>query len=256
MRSHQHLGKNIRSQNGLSGIEGKMSSQVKELQSQIVLAKNYLKTKDFDKAEGILLKILKQHKLADAYNMLGLMYADQGKFNFAEVAFKNALKINPNYMEAALNLSVVYNNLGLGKKSKEIYQKLKAYGAKSRGAMDPMLLAKLANMHAEIGDLYHSVGEYKLAIDQYEQAVDLCPKFIDIQTKLATSYRESGKKDKAHKIFSKSKKLANRYAPYWIALGVTYYSQNKRKDARKAWDKALRLEPSNKIVQAYSKLIA
>ncbi|MBN8555054.1 MAG: tetratricopeptide repeat protein [Deltaproteobacteria bacterium] len=233
-----------------------MSTKTKELQSQISLAKNYIKTKQYDRAEDILLKILKVHKLADVYNSLGLLYADLGKFNFAEIAFKNALKINPQYMEAALNLSVVYNNLGLGKKSKEIYQKLKAYGAKSRGAMDPMLMAKIANMHAEIGDLYHSVGEYKLAIGEYEQAVDLCPQFIDVQTKLATSYRETGKKTQALKIFNKVKKSASRYAPFWIALGVTYYSQNKRKDALKSWQKALLIEPGNKVAQAYCKLVA
>ena len=74
-----------------------------------------------------------------------LLYADLGKFNFAKVAFKKALEINPNYMEAALNLSVIFNNLGLGRESKAIYEKLKKYGAASRGAMDPMLMAKVAN---------------------------------------------------------------------------------------------------------------
>lgn len=226
-----------------------------DLQSQIQLAKNLGRTKNYDRAEDIFLKLLKQHKLADVYNALGLIYADQGKFNFAEVAFKQALRINPQYMEAALNLSVVYNNLGLGKESKKIYQKLKSYGAKSRGSIDAMLLQKLSNMHAEIGDLYHSVGEYKLAIQQYEQAVDLCPQYIDIQTKLGTAYRESRNIAKALKLFNKVKSKASKYAPFWIALGVTHYAKNNRKEANKAWKKALSLEPRNKIAMAYCKLV-
>ncbi len=228
----------------------------KELQGQIQLGKNLLRTKQYERAEEIFLKIIKSHKLADVYNALGLIYADQGKFNFAETAFKRALMINPNYMEAALNLSVIYNNLGLGKKSKEIYKKLRDYGAKSRGAMDVMLMSKIANMHAEIGDLYHSVGEYGLAVKSYEQALDLCPSYIDIQTKLGTAYREMGQRGKALKVFQKAKKRAGRFAPFWIALGVTYYAQNKRGAAKKAWERAVKIEPQNKVARAYVKLLA
>ena len=230
--------------------------ETKELQNQISLAKDLVRTRQNEKAEELLLKILKSHKLADVYNTLGTLYADQGKFNFAEISFKKALEINPNYMEAALNLSVIYNNLGLSKKSKEIYQKLKKYGASSKGAMDPLLLSRISNMHAEIGDLYHSVGEYKRAIREYEHAIDLCPHFIDIQTKLAIAYRESGESTKAMKVFKKIEKKASKYAPYWIALGVTHYSKNKRRDAEKAWNKALHLEPRNKTALAYIKLVA
>lgn len=233
-----------------------MSTKQEQLQNQIQLGKNLLKAKEYSRAEDVFLKILKQHKLADVYNALGLLYADQGKFNFAEISFKKALSINPSYMEAALNLSVVYNNLGLSKKSKQIYQKLKDYGAASRGAMDPMLMSKIANMHAEIGKLYHSVGEYKLAIHAYEQAVDLCPHFIDIQTMLATAYREAGEPKKALKVFDKTKIRAAKYAPYWVALGVTHYAQNKRGDAKKAWSRALKIEPQNKIARAYHSLVA
>lgn len=232
-----------------------MSIDRNELQKLISLGKDLAKARQYDKAEDVFLRILRKHKLADVYNALGTLYADQGKFNFAEIAFKSALKLNPQYMEAALNLSVVYNNLGLGKQAKAIYKKLQSYGAKSRGAMDPLLMAKLANMHSEIGDLYHSVGEYKLAIRSFEQALDLCPHFIDIQTKLATVYRESGDSSRALKLFSRAKKQAARYAPFWISLGVTHYARNNRAEAKKAWKKALSIEPRNSIAKAYAGLL-
>jgi tetratricopeptide (TPR) repeat protein len=232
-----------------------MTMERSELQKMVSLGKDLARARQYEKAEDIFLKVLRKHKLADVYNALGTVYADQGKFNFAEVAFKSALKLNPQYMEAALNLSVVYNNLGLGKQAKSLYKKLKAYGAKSRGAMDPLLMAKIANMHSEIGDLYHSVGEYKLAIQAFEQALDLCPNFIDIQTKLATVYRESGDSGKALKLFAKAKKGAGRYAPFWISLGVTHYARNNRADAKKAWKKALSIEPRNSAAKAYAGLL-
>ena len=226
-----------------------------EIQKQISLAKNFLKTRQTEKAEDILLALIKSHQLADVYNLLGTLYADLGKFNFAEVAFKKALTINPNYMEAALNLAVLYNNLGYSKRAKSLYEHMKKYGASGRGAMDAMLVAKIANMHAEIGDLYHGVGEYKEAIAAFERAVDLAPKYIDIATKLATCLRESGQAKKALKIFTKYKKFAKNYAPYWVALGVSHYALGKRKAAATAWQAALKIEPRNKTALTYKKLV-
>lgn len=225
-----------------------------ELKNQIQLGKNLLRAKEYQKAEKIFLNILKKHQLADVHNALGLSYADSGNFNAAEFCFQKALQINPNYMEAALNLSVLYNNLGYGKKSKEIYAKLQKYGAAGRGAMDPMLMSKIANLYSEIGDLFHSVGEYRHAIEAYSSAVDLCPQFLDVQTKLAVAYRESGNKKKALLLLEKQKSKASKFAPFWVALGVTYYALNRPKDAMKAWEKAVKIEPTNASAKAYLKL--
>lgn len=225
-----------------------------ELRHQIQLGKELLKAKEHQKAEKIFLEILKKHQLADVHNALGLSYAESGNFNAAEFCFQKALQINPNYMEAALNLSVLYNNLGLGKKSKDIYAKLKKYGASGRGAMDPLLMSKIANLFGEIGDLFHSVGEYREAIQAYDSAIDLCPGFLDIQTKRAIALRESGDKKKALKIFESLRSKAQKYAPLWVALGVTYYAQGRSLDAKKAWEKALKIEPNNTTAKTYLKL--
>ena len=170
------------------------------------------------------------------------------------MAFKKALSINPSYMEASLNLVVLYNNLGLRKKAKVIYEQLQKYGRAGRGAMDPLLMAKVANLHAEIGDLYQSVGHHKEAIHEYEKAVDLCPDFVDVQTKLATCWRESGNLKKSLQVFGKNQSRAGKYAPFWIALGVTHYANGKNGEAKKSWNKALKIEPRNKVARGYLKL--
>jgi tetratricopeptide (TPR) repeat protein len=225
-----------------------------ELQSQIQIGKDLVKARDYKRAEKVFLEILKTHQLADVYNYLGLTYADSGSFKAAEFSFQKALKINPQYMEAALNLSVLYNNLGFREKSKQIYAKLKAYGRSGRGAMDPLLMSKISNLYAEIGDLFAGVGEYKNAVDAYESSVDLCPDYLDVQTRLATAYRELGKKDKAMQVFNRVKKKANRYAPFWVSLGVTHYAKNEPQKAKAAWKKALEIEPNHPAAKAYMKL--
>lgn len=230
------------------------TQELSQLQDQIQLGKDYAKAKDYTRAEEIFLKILEKHPLADVYNSLGVTYADSGNFKAAEFCFEKALEINPQYMEAALHLSVLYNNLGFQKKSKDIYLKLKRYGARSRGAADPLLLARIANLYAEIGNLFHGVGEYKEAIKAYEQAAELQPSYVDIQTKLAVAYREGGKKAKALHLLKKIQKKATHYSPFWMALGVTHYASGKRKEALQAWKRALEIDPQNMSAKAYLRL--
>lgn len=231
-----------------------MKLESSELKNQIQIGKEYARAKDYDKAEKVFLDILKQHQLADVHNALGLCYADRGDFSAAEYCFQQALKINPNYMEAALNLSVLYNNLGFGKKSKEIYKKLKKYGAAGRGAMDPMLMSRIANLYAEVGDLYNGVGEYREAIYAYKKATELCPDYVDIQTKLAIAYRESGQKAKALEIFTKFKRKASKFSPLWVALGVTHYAAKQLAQAKAAWKTALKIDPKNQSARNYLQL--
>lgn len=231
-----------------------MKLQSIELQNKIKICRDLVNAKDYERAERLLVDVLKEHELADVYNLLGLTYADTGQFKAAEFAFQKALEINPHYMEAALNLSVLYNNLGMGKKSKVLYKRLKKYGASGRGAMDPLLMSRIANLYADIGDLYLGVGEYKDAADAFEKAVDLCPSYIDVQTKLATAYREAGQHTKAMKVFDGHKRKASNYAPFWVALGVTYYALNKMPEAKRAWKKALKIDPDNKSAAAFSQL--
>jgi tetratricopeptide (TPR) repeat protein len=232
----------------------KKNSNPSKLQDEIQLGREFAKSKDYKKAESIFLGILKKQPMADVYNDLGMTYADSGDFGAAEFCFKKALKINPDYLEASLNLSILYNNLGFQKKSKPIYERLKKYGAKSKGAADPLLLSKIANLYAEIGDLFHGVGENREAVEAYEKAVSYQPDYVDVQTKLAVAYRELGKKTKALETLKKIRKRAHRYAPYWMALGVTYYAQKKMKQAHESWKKALQIDPENSSAKAYLRL--
>jgi tetratricopeptide (TPR) repeat protein len=55
--------------------------------------------------------------------MLGVVYHAQGRFSDAEEAFETALRLNPRYTEAALNLSVTYNDRGKYDRAREVYMR-------------------------------------------------------------------------------------------------------------------------------------
>ena len=87
-----------------------MDDRTKQL---LTLGREHYEKREFDKAEHYLKQVLERGSAyADVYNMLGVISHDHGQFEEAQKFFEEALSINPNYTEAALNLAVTYNDLG------------------------------------------------------------------------------------------------------------------------------------------------
>lgn len=229
------------------------SSDIRYLIDQ---GKTYFANHAYKKAEVIFQKIVSSKKqFADVYNMLGLVYHQTGQFQKAIHSFDQALEINPEYTEAMLNLSVLYNDLGEYKESKKLLakaQKLSKTGYKDKLA--PLVRAKLANKHADMGDTYRGLGLYKQAIEEFKKALELAPHFYDIRCRLGICLREINKKSDAIKEFQKIVKEKPSYLDGQIQLGVTYYSSGKKTEAAKIWAKLSKSHPDHELVKMYSAL--
>src|SRR5438309_7336609 len=113
--------------------------------------------------------------------MLGVIYHHLGEFEAAQRAFQKALDINPGYIEAALNLAIVCNDLGQYERAQQVYG---AAVARSRSPQqrDPngdepieaYTRGKIANLHAAVGDGYLSVRRPNDAAAEYRRALSLC----------------------------------------------------------------------------------
>ena len=89
------------------------------LRNLMHLAREHYENREYDKAEPLLTQIVREHQgFADMFNMLGVIHHGQGRFTQAQEMFEHALKVNPNYTEAALNLAVTYNDLGKYREAK------------------------------------------------------------------------------------------------------------------------------------------
>ena len=100
-----------------------------EIKRNVTLGRECFENKDYMRAEKYFKEVLKKRPtFADIYNMLGLIYHEQGKYSKALLSFEKSLSLNPHYTEASLNLSVTYNDLGQYKKAKEVYNKAKKIG--------------------------------------------------------------------------------------------------------------------------------
>ena len=223
-----------------------------DIKHHIEQGKFFFKAANYKKAETHLKKALKIKKgLADVNNLLGLVSHEKGKFGEAIKYFEAALKTNPRYTEAMLNLSILYNDIGDYDKAKKLVSKSRKESKKTKTAMDPFIRSKLANKHAEVGDWYKGIGHFDHAAVEYDKALDLEGKYVDIRTKKAICLRESGNNADALKELRKAIKDNPKFIDAHIQLGVTHYAQNKKTQARKVWTEASKKFPRNKTLKMY-----
>ena len=79
----------------------------KEILHLLERGREHYENREYDKAEAYLLKVAEnQDGFADVMNMLGVIYHDKGQVGSAQEYFEKALRINPKYTEAALNLAL------------------------------------------------------------------------------------------------------------------------------------------------------
>jgi len=230
----------------------------KEAEELVLKGKAYFERRDYSKAEVYLKQAIKKGiNYADVFNMLGVIEHIEGRFGEAISMFKNALKINPHYTEAILNLAVLYNDLGNYDEARGLYERLEqSKKGDERQKIEPVIKGKLSNLHASIGDIYRGLGLHSHAIEEYKKALDLNPDYIDIRTKLGISLRESGKIEESIKELKRVLKKDPRYTTALVQLGVSYYSLRKIDEARKKWMEAAKRDPNDEYSKMYLKLTA
>lgn len=207
-------------------------------------------------AELLLKDVISEYPYyADVLNMLGFMAHMAGRLNEAADYLKRAVAINPQYTEAALNLTITYNSLGQFDKATEVFSQSAQIAHPSPTSIDPYATRKLANEHYKLGKLYIQFSLYEDAIEQYEKALSLYSELPDAHTSLGVALRDKGRFDEAVEHFKKAKEITLLYGPAWVQLGLTYYMQDKKDLALDEWESALKHLPELKEARAYIELI-
>lgn len=223
------------------------------IKHHLVVGREYYLTGEYAKAREHLEAVLRVHDdFADVHNMMGVILYEASEASGACAAFERALALNPRYTEAALNLSVCYNELGRYDDAKRVYTQVHGTpDATGLDKLDAYARGKIANMHRDIGDAYVGVGLLEHAVKEYRKALQLCPTFVDIRTKLATTLRDAGRLPDALDELVAIRDAAPDYLQARVQLGITLWRAKRIAEARAEWQYVLDKDPNNRSCRVY-----
>ncbi len=211
---------------------------------------------NYQEAEPLLREIIKRNPgYPDVLNKLGVISSLKGSMKEAAGYFELALKQNPNYTEASLNLAITYNEMNEFIKARDIFAKAAQIAHPSPAALDPFVRGKLANEHFKLGNKYMDYALYEEAIEEYKKALRLRRDLVDVRTRLGIAFRNKEMFDEAVSQFTMAKELNPAYGTAWVQLGLTYYMQGLTGLAIEEWETALRQNPGLKEARTYLKLL-
>jgi tetratricopeptide (TPR) repeat protein len=114
------------------------------------------------------------------WNKLGISYQVQNKFNSAQKAYSNAVRVDKNFPEAWNNMGTVYCMEKKYGKSVKYYQR----------AID--LMGNNASFHLNMGTSYYHMKKFDLAVGEYRTALGIDPKVMVQESAVGTVVHASG----------------------------------------------------------------
>lgn len=220
-------------------------------------AKEAFQKNDLKTASLFLNEIIDQNPNAtEAYFYLANVFHVRGELGKAIKGFQRVLELDPNHTDAAISLSVIYNDIGKYEEAKAIFEKANSQvkNSQTAGIADPHLNKKFSLKHYELAEMYVSYGRCEEALFEYNKAVSLDPDNLEIRIKIAKAYTKKGFTSKA---FDELRRLKNEnpgYMPARIALGLLYYGNGNIIEAQAEWQNVLSREPAHPEANMYVNL--
>ncbi len=192
-----------------------------------------------------------EHDKKLCHHMSGMAFYFQNNLAKSIECFKAALEIDPKFTDAAITLSIIYNDIGRYDDAKKIYSLANQSLSLKRHGDDAELDRKFALKHIEIGDLYFKYHRYDEALEDYLKALRLDPEEADHRIKIAKVYAKKGFTTRAIQELQRISNDDQKNVSARIHLGLMYYSLGNVIDAEQEWDKALAIDPYNQEIQTY-----
>jgi tetratricopeptide (TPR) repeat protein len=193
---------------------------------------------------------------ADAHNLLGLSYEMLGRPERALEAFDQALELNPRYVEANIHRGIVLAELGRHEEATEAFQAAQDSGGEERGGVTAHQAAKLANLHAEVGEAYAEAGALAEAVEQYRRALELGPAFHDLRFRLGRLLLDAGRSLEAREELDKVVEARPDAVDVQSVYGLACFMAGDGATARSIWEALHETHPDDIRVKAYLGLLS
>ena len=214
---------------------------------------------EYKKAQVVLNEIIESDdRNVDALFLLANIFHINGEIGKAIKAFTKVLNLSPEHTDAAISLSVLYNDIGQYEETKKVFdtanERVKGKNKGSGLTEDKHINKKFASKHYEIADLYLSYNRYDEALFEFNKVIGLDPENLESRIKIAKVYAKKGFIAKAIEELRNLKNEEPSYAPARIALGVIHYGNGNVLEAQAEWEKVLIKDPFHAEASMYMNL--
>jgi len=213
------------------------------------------------------------------YYEKGKLLRQKGKLIEAEKAYRKAIKINTDFVEAYNNLGNVLLDRGLLQEASNVFRKalnllpdhpllqnnlansLQLQG-KNEAAIT--LLNKViskepefADAHNNLGNALKELGQSVQATASYELAIKINPGLAEPHNNLGNIFKELEKTEQAIESFNQAIRINPDFADAYYNLGNVLKNIGQHEDAAKSFRKSLELEPDNALfLNGYSGVLS
>ena len=208
--------------------------------------------RDFQAAQQLVGERLRlKPEDADAHYFQGVINYFQGRMGPTVEHLRKCLSLDPRHTDAAICLSVLYNDVGKYDEAKKVFELANQSVLHKRIGDDSGIDRKFAVKHLELADLYFRYRRYNEAIEEYGKAILLDPEALDIRIRRAKAFAKKGYVSRAMQELQQLKVEQPRFTAARIQLGLLHYSQGNLLDAELEWEGVLEVDPGHREAKSY-----
>lgn len=190
---------------------------------------------------------------AETQYVLGTIFHRENRLAEAVDRFKRALQLDANFTDAAISLSVIYNDTGHYQEGAQVFAQAEKSATRQPGAPTPsILLAKeISAKHLELGTLYRKLQRFDEAANEFLKAGRVDPSNVEARILLAKTHGQRGQMKLAQEELEKLVRDNPDHVNARVHLALLYHALGNTVDAQIELQEAQMKEPGNKQVKMY-----
>jgi len=173
----------------------------------------------------------------DALNNLGLLHYRRGQYDQARTIFQKLVGLNPSSTQAKLNLAAACLKLGDRKEAAAQWREVLKANPKQW-----LIRLNLANVLWQDGDADGAKAQYELVLKEN-------PKSADAWNGIGLYHLGRSQLEPARQAFASALAANPKFSPAAINLAIVYERLNRKADAIRTLQQALKNDPSNPEIQ-------
>ena len=256
---HVLLGRLYRLNNDLQKAEAEFKTAVKlqpdSEEAVTTLAYLYNELGDTARAAQVLSAVPNPARSAKLYSALGYTYEQQKQYKEAIEAYRHAIEMDRDNLDAIRGLAQNLLNDGQADAALEQYKVIADANPED------------AQTYVRIAEIYRKQGKFDLALDSLKKAEDMVTDSVEVQYNIAAIYQAQGRYDEAipilRDLLKKAEKPGGKYsneeksnrAVFLERLGTIYREQGNYQAANGSFREIVALGGDENIERGYQQIV-